>query len=215
MAVGRCECPAVLVLYSRYSLLAIRLYLQWVLDQVVVSADRDLLTTLAIGFALVAILRVLTTALRGYLLMYVSSLASVQWQSNVFAHLRRLPTAYFEKRHIGDVVSRFHAVDSIQQTLSSSFFSTVLDGIMGIGVLVMMMLYSWQLSLLSFLLVFLTCCCGCCGTARCAPPRRKGLFMRRRMTAIFWRPFAVSRLSSCSTASSSGCRCGKACSPIR
>ena len=131
------------------------LYLQWVLDQVVVSADRDLLTTLAIGFALVAILRVLTTALRGYLLMYVSSLASVQWQSNVFAHLLRLPTAYFEKRHIGDVVSRFHAVDSIQQTLSSSFFSTVLDGIMGIAVLVMMMLYSWQLSLLSFLLVFL------------------------------------------------------------
>ena len=131
------------------------LYLQWVLDQVVVSADRDLLTTLAIGFALVAILRVLTTALRGYLLMYVSSLASVQWQSNVFAHLLRLPTAYFEKRHIGDVVSRFHAVDSILQTLSSSFFSTVLDGIMGIAVLVMMMLYSWQLSLLSFLLVFL------------------------------------------------------------
>ena len=131
------------------------LYLQWVLDQVVVSADRDLLTTLAIGFALVAILRVLTTALRGYLLMYVSSLASVQWQSNVFAHLLRLPTAYFEKRHIGDVVSRFHAVDGIQQTLSSSFFSTVLDGIMGIAVLVMMMLYSWQLSLLSFLLVFL------------------------------------------------------------
>lgn len=68
------------------------LYLQWVLDQVVVSADRDLLTTLAIGFALVAILRVLTTALRGYLLMYVSPLASVQWQSNVFAHLLRLPT---------------------------------------------------------------------------------------------------------------------------
>jgi len=131
------------------------LYLQWVLDQVVVANDRDLLTTLAIGFALVAILRVLTTALRGYLLMYVSSLASVQWQSNVFAHLLRLPTAYFEKRHIGDVVSRFHAVDSIQQTLSSSFFSTVLDGIMGIAVLVMMMLYSWQLSLLSFLLVFL------------------------------------------------------------
>ena len=131
------------------------LYLQWVLDQVVVSADRDLLTTLAIGFALVAILRVLTTALRGYLLMYVSSLASVEWQINVFAHLLRLPTAYFEKRHIGDVVSRFHAVDSIQQTLSSSFFSTVLDGIMGIAVLVMMMLYSWQLSLLSFLLVFL------------------------------------------------------------
>ena len=70
--------------------------MQWVLDQVVVSNDRDLLTTLAIGFALVAVLRVLTGSLRDYLLMYVSSLASVQWQSNIFAHLLLLPTAYFE-----------------------------------------------------------------------------------------------------------------------
>ena len=131
------------------------LYMQWVLDQVVVSNDRDLLTTLAIGFALVAVLRVLTGSLRDYLLMYVSSLASVQWQSNIFAHLLLLPTAYFEKRHIGDVVSRFHSVETIQQTLSSSFFSTVLDGIMGIAVIAMMLLYSWQLSLLSFLLIFL------------------------------------------------------------
>ena len=131
------------------------LYMQWVLDQVVVSNDRDLLTTLAIGFALVAVLRVLTGSLRDYLLMYVSSLASVQWQSNIFAHLLLLPTAYFEKRHLGDVVSRFHSVETIQQTLSSSFFSTVLDGIMGIAVIAMMLLYSWQLSLLSFLLVFL------------------------------------------------------------
>lgn len=131
------------------------LYMQWVLDQVVVSNDRDLLTTLAIGFALVAVLRVLTGSLRDYLLMYVSSLASVQWQSNIFAHLLQLPTAYFEKRHIGDVVSRFHSVETIQQTLSSSFFSTVLDGIMGIAVIAMMLLYSWQLSLLSFLLIFL------------------------------------------------------------
>ena len=131
------------------------LYMQWVLDQVVVSNDRDLLTTLAIGFALVAVLRVLTGSLRDYLLMYVSSLASVQWQSNIFAHLLLLPTAYFEKRHIGDVVSRFHSVETIQQTLSSSFFSTVLDGIMGIAVIAMMLLYSWQLSLLSLLLIFL------------------------------------------------------------
>lgn len=44
------------------------LYMQWVLDQVVVSHDRDLLVTLAAGFALVAVLQVVTTALRDYLL---------------------------------------------------------------------------------------------------------------------------------------------------
>ena len=128
------------------------LYMQWVLDQVVVSHDRDLLVTLAVGFALVAVLQVVTTALRDYLLLVFSTLASVQWQSNIFAHLLKLPVQYFEKRHMGDVVSRFGAVNTIQETLTSSFFSTVLDGLMSIALIVMMCLYSWQLALVSFLL---------------------------------------------------------------
>ena len=39
-----------------------------------------------------------------------------QWLANVFAHLLRLPPAYFEKRHLGDVVSRFDAIDTIRKT---------------------------------------------------------------------------------------------------
>lgn len=128
------------------------LYMQWVLDQVVVSHDRDLLVTLALGFALVAVLQVVTTALRDYLLLVFSTLTSVQWQSNVFAHLLKLPVQYFEKRHMGDVVSRFGAMDTIRETLTSSFFSTVLDGMMSIALIVMMCLYSWQLAMVSFLL---------------------------------------------------------------
>ncbi|WP_152989367.1 ABC transporter transmembrane domain-containing protein, partial [Pseudomonas aeruginosa] len=59
-----------------------------------------------------------------------STLLGVQWQANVFSHLLRLPAQYFEKRHLGDVVSRFGAVNSIQQTLTAAFLSAVLDGLM-------------------------------------------------------------------------------------
>lgn len=31
---------------------------------------------------------------------------SLQWVSNVFAHLVKLPVEYFEERHLGDIVSR-------------------------------------------------------------------------------------------------------------
>lgn len=131
------------------------LYLQWSLDHVVVSKDQNLLTTLAIGFSLVALLRILTVGLREYLLMFLSSVATVQWQSNIFNHLIKLPLSYFEKRHIGDVTSRFRAIDNIRETLTSTFFSTVLDGIMSIATISMMLLYNKKLFIISFIVVVL------------------------------------------------------------
>lgn len=75
-------------------------------------------------------------------MMSMSTTLSVQWRANVFGHLLRLPTRYFERRHLGDVVSRFSAVDSIQSTLTGSFLGAVLDGLMTVVTLVMMFVYS-------------------------------------------------------------------------
>ena len=54
----------------------------------------------------------------------------------------RLPMSWFEKRHIGDMVSRFGAVQQIQQTLTTSFVEAVLDGLMVVVTLAMMLVYS-------------------------------------------------------------------------
>lgn len=124
-------------------------YLQWVIDHVLLSADRDLLTTLALGFGLLLILQQLFTALRGWLLLHIGTHLSLQWQANVFAHLLRLPVAYFERRHLGDIVSRFGAVDEIRRQLTASFFSALIDGLMASVTLAMMFLYSPPLAWLA------------------------------------------------------------------
>src|SRR5699024_11088746 len=63
-------------------------------------------------------------------------------------HLTRLPMEYFQKRHLGDIVSRFGAVGAIQSSLSSAFFVAVLDGLVTIVTVVMMFIYSVKLSLI-------------------------------------------------------------------
>jgi ATP-binding cassette, subfamily B, bacterial CvaB/MchF/RaxB len=117
-------------------------FLQWVIDEVIVSADRDLLTVLALGFGLLLILQQATTAIRSWVLMYFGTTLNVQWRANVFTHLLSLPGRYFERRHLGDVVSRFGAIETIQQTLTASFLSAVIDGLMTIVTLVMMFIYN-------------------------------------------------------------------------
>ncbi len=117
-------------------------FLQWTIDNVIVSEDRDLLSTLAIGFGLLLLMQQAVSRVRAWVMMHMSTLLGVQWQANVFSHLLRLPAQYFEKRHLGDVVSRFGAVNSIQQTLTAAFLSAVLDGLMTVATLGMMLLYS-------------------------------------------------------------------------
>jgi ATP-binding cassette subfamily B protein RaxB len=121
-------------------------YLQWVVDSVLVSADRDLLVTLGIGFGLLVLLQVATGAIRSWAVLHLSSTLNLQWLANVFSHLMRLPVAWFEKRHTGDVMSRFGAVQKIQQTLTTSFIEAVLDGLLVVVTLAMMGVYSGTLT---------------------------------------------------------------------
>jgi ATP-binding cassette subfamily B protein RaxB len=121
-------------------------YMQWVVDSVLVGADRDLLVTLGLGFGLLVLIQVATGAIRSWAVLYLSATLNLQWLSNVFAHLMRLPVAWFEKRHTGDVMSRFGAVQQIQQTLTTSFIEAVLDGLLVVLTLAMMWVYSGTLS---------------------------------------------------------------------
>jgi ATP-binding cassette subfamily B protein RaxB len=121
-------------------------YMQWVVDGAVVSGDRDLLTVLGLGFLLLVAIQVAVTALRSWVVLYLGTTLNLQWLANVFSHLLRLPVSYFEKRHMGDVVSRFGAVGTIQRTLTSSFVEAMIDGLMAVATLAMMALYSGLLT---------------------------------------------------------------------
>jgi len=121
-------------------------FMQWVVDGVLLSADRDLLVTLGVGFGLLVLMQVAAGALRSWAVLYLSSTLNVQWLGNVFAHLMRLPVAWFEKRETGDVMSRFGAIQQIQQTLTTHFIEAVLDGLLVVVTLAMMFVYSVTLS---------------------------------------------------------------------
>ena len=123
--------------------------MQWVVDDVLVSGDRDLLVTLGIGFALLVLIQAGTAAVRSWAVLVLSATLNLQWLANVFAHLMRLPVEWFEKRHIGDIWSRFAAVHEIQRTLTTSFIEAVLDGLLVVLTLAMMLVYSAKLTLVA------------------------------------------------------------------
>ena len=118
------------------------LFNQAVVDDVLTSGDHELLSVLVAGFALILLIQSALSLARSWWVMVLSQTVSIQWLSNVFAHLLKLPADWFAQRHLGDIASRFGAVHDIQRTLTQTTLESLLDGLMAIAALVMMFIYS-------------------------------------------------------------------------
>ena len=67
------------------------------------------------------------------MLLVLGASLKVQSRANLFSHLIRLPASYFEKRHLGDVMSRFGSQETIQQTITTELvLEAVIDGLMAL-----------------------------------------------------------------------------------
>ncbi|GEK16130.1 peptidase domain-containing ABC transporter [Aliivibrio fischeri] len=117
-------------------------YMQWVVDNVLLSNDTSLLIVLAFGFSLLTIIQSGVSAFRSWLVLRFSSSLNLHMGANLFHHLINLPMSYFEKRHIGDVVSRFGSLSAIREMLTTGLVEAVIDGIMASIVLIMLYVYS-------------------------------------------------------------------------
>ncbi len=117
-------------------------YLQVVIDGVLPKNDTSLLWGLLLGFGALAILRAIAEATRSWAILIYGNQMSAQMIGNVFRHLIHLPTSYFEKRHVGDLISRMNSTRPIQDALTQSIVGILIDGVMAILMLIVMFLYS-------------------------------------------------------------------------
>lgn len=115
---------------------------QWIVDDVVITRDLPLLLVLAIGIALLAIMSTATQLLRHWVALGTGLAWKISSSTHVFRYMLKLPLAYFDKRHTGDVLSRFGSVNQIQDTITSHLVEVVLDGIVSIITLTLLFMYS-------------------------------------------------------------------------
>ena len=137
------------------TILTAPLYVQWVVDDVLRTEDRQLMTVIALGFLLLVFLQSSLAFLRSWLTTSLSTYLNYQWLGNAFAHLLRLPMPWFEKRNLGDITSRFNALQVIQKTVTTQLIEAVIDGILVTTTLIFMLRYSLELTGISVLAVSL------------------------------------------------------------
>ncbi|HYE28403.1 MAG TPA: peptidase domain-containing ABC transporter [Allosphingosinicella sp.] len=122
-------------------------YMQVGIDAVMPAMDVDLLLLLAAGFMLLVLINAGTTMLRSLVLLQAGTSVSFQVGINLARKLFRLPIAFFERRQVGDILSRFSAIHPIREGLTTGVTAGVVDGGFAILTLAMMMVYSPLLTL--------------------------------------------------------------------
>jgi ATP-binding cassette, subfamily B, bacterial CvaB/MchF/RaxB len=122
------------------------LYIQVVVDDAVAQADANLMLLLMIGFGAVYLLNGLTRALRDWVMLTLGQSLSFHLGGNIVRHLIRLPLAYFERRHVGDLMSRVGSIQPIQQLLTRDLAGVVIDSVLVLTTLVVMLLISPMLA---------------------------------------------------------------------
>jgi ATP-binding cassette subfamily B protein RaxB len=135
--------------------LASPFYMQIAVDDVVAKGDSGLLVGLAVGFGLFTLINVAATALRSFVSLQLGNVVSFQMAVGLFHHLMRLPLPYFERRHIGGLISRFAATYPIKDLITEGLVAALVDGVMAIATLALMLVYSWVLALISLAAIVL------------------------------------------------------------
>ncbi|MAW91062.1 MAG: ABC transporter [Altererythrobacter sp.] len=125
-------------------------YMQVAIDSALPALDKDLLTVLALGFGLFTLINVVASLLRSFVLLNAGTSVGYALATNIARRLFRLPIEYFEKRHTGDILSRFQSIVPIQNLLTQGAVAALVDGVMAIFTLAVMFYYS---ALLAFIAI--------------------------------------------------------------
>ena len=130
--------------------------MQLVMDHVIPAKDADLLTLICLGLLFFVLFRTGMSILRSWTSLVMTTLIDVQWKARLFDHLTALPLAWFEKRKLGDIQSRFTSLDTLKTTLTTNLVNSLMDGIMSAGLVVVMLLYGGWLVwvVLGFTLIY-------------------------------------------------------------
>ena len=113
-------------------------YIQVVIDDAIAQGDANLLLLLLIGFGVVYALNSVTKALREWVILTLGQSLSFDLGGNVVRHLIRLPLAYFERRHVGDLMSRVGSIQPIQSLLTRGLVNVLIDSVLFLTTLVVM-----------------------------------------------------------------------------
>jgi subfamily B ATP-binding cassette protein HlyB/CyaB len=129
--------------------LANPLLIQVIIDKVISQRSLDTLQVLGIALVVVTLLEGVLGSLRTFLFSETTNRLDMRLGAEVIDHLLRLPLNYFDRRPVGELGTRIAELEKIRNFLTGQALTTVLDAAFSVIYIVVMVIYSWLLTLIA------------------------------------------------------------------
>ncbi len=129
--------------------LANPLMIQVIIDKVISQRSLDTLQILGLALVVVTILGGIISSLRTFLFSETTNRIDTRLGAEVIDHLLRLPLNYFDRRPVGELGSRIAELEKIRNFLTGQALTTLLDAAFSLIYIIVMVLYSWLLTLIA------------------------------------------------------------------
>ena len=128
--------------------LAVPIFMQLVIDKVIVHQGYATLYVLTGGVALALLFDAVFSFLRQYFLLHATNRIDIRLAQKTFSHLLKLPITYFETGTAGVITRHMQQAEKIRQFLTGRLFLTLLDATVLIILLPVLFFYSVKLTLI-------------------------------------------------------------------
>ncbi len=129
------------------------LFVQVVIDKVVINAGLSTLTVLGFGMVALIFLESVLSWARTYLVNQITTKIDAVLSTRLFRHLISLPVPYFEHRRVGEILMRMGMMGTVRNFMTGKAVSSILDVLFSVFFVAMMFFYSVPLTLIVLVIV--------------------------------------------------------------
>lgn len=119
------------LIYTLLGILA-AFYFQELMDNVLPDGLRQTLFTLSVGVIILNVFRVLLSAFRSHLLLYLSQKLDIALLLGYYRHVLALPMNFFGTRKVGEIISRFTDASKVRDAISGATLTIMIDTLMAV-----------------------------------------------------------------------------------
>lgn len=133
--------------------LSTAIYIQKIVDNVIIDGNRNLLRLLGISMFVILAVRMVLGYLQSILILRCAQKIDAGLILGYYRHVMHLPQSFFDTMRVGEIIARVRDARAIRDFLTGTVLELIINPMILIFALAAMFVYSWQLAVFSLLLI--------------------------------------------------------------
>jgi ATP-binding cassette, subfamily C, bacteriocin exporter len=128
--------------------LSTSIYVQKIVDNVLVEGNRNLLNLLSVGMILIIVLQLFIGSMKTFFALRTGQQIDAKLILGYYKHLMKLPQQFFDTMRVGEIISRINDAVKIRAFINDTALNLVVNVFIVLFSFAMMFSYDWKLALI-------------------------------------------------------------------